>query len=867
MDLESIVGKTIDSLMGSSSSSLTNSKLVKLMDNAVSINEITAINTSINNTSIDVDNDNNSNNNINTPKVKKRKAKSSGIDQLLQDAQWYTSGYGKESQETRRSAANRIKREKARKEKEEMDKKKQEEWDALPEEEHMKVELERLKLKNERRERREERLKIKRESTQRRREAMLQKPRKSKRIKAEGDYYYGSEIDKLVKASQFFLNQGGKMLEKRQSKPPVRFEPPELVDRRYKLNQKKMKSLTHRSSTKLDKNLTDSDSSDTDSDNSTGSDSDNDSFSSDCGIITCKSSEEPEVHWFTTVLEDGEIDLTDEWKIMDDFVYLDDIPSTGNIPAIQASSLCADSSVDHHFFKGQKVYIHYPLSEYKEEYALFLPKSDTQFNPFDELGKIMELIALTFFPDRESQMVVNYDNPSDCIIGRYIKAFELYDEAQAIIEKNVKNLTKKPRKIFKRKIIIDNNDDFDFSKNDNKFFVHDNDKSDLSFGSHWRRKRPTKKLKKIETKVKIEEEVEEEQFNNLSLLPTPSDGSLSPFSSDGKLATPESVDYSMAAPLPFGLWNDPNLESEDLLDSDKRKPLASHEMELVEGIRRCIDEFNILVDQLRDEGSTFNVIRSRTTIPRTVVYELLNQCYSRTVLPECRKLKGYKAFSSRTYGELMPSFLTKIYNQVGLSKNMKFIDLGSGVGNCTIQAALEFGADSYGVEIMKNASELANQQYVEFCKRCAIWGIKPGNITLLGNQSFTENVRVKEIVDQCNVLLINNYLFDHELNEKIVELLQDIKVGTKIISLKPIVPVGYMTTWTSSTSILDRMKTTKHVYGENSVSWTFSGGYYFITEVMAEVTDDNFAVLRKRGYKPPTGSLQKINLNVYTNNV
>lgn len=838
MDLGSIVGKTIDSLM----TSTPNTKLDLLMDSVMTKTEPLGDPTPV-------------------PKPRKRKAKSSGIDQLLEDAQWYTSGYGKESPQGRRSSANRTKREQAMKEREEKVKMEEQKWNQLPDDEVARIQMEREKLKKERRERREAQLKVKREATQKRRQAMLQKPRKSKRIKADGDYYYGTEIDKLVKASQFFLNQGGQMSEKRQSKPPERFEPPEPVDRRYKLKQKRMKSLMHRSSNKLDNNSSESDSSSS-SDDFTDSDS-SDSDSSDDSAS--KSSEEPEVHWFTTILEDGEINLTEEWKIMDNFVYLDDIASSGDIPAIQASSLCGDSRVDHHFFKGQKVYIHYPLSEYVEEYSLYLPKSDTQFNPFDELGKIMELIARTFFPERESQMVVNYDNPFDCIIGRYIRAFELYDEAQAIIEKNVKDLSNKPKKIYRRKRI--DMDDTDLTMKDNKFYVFDDDKSDKTFGSHWRRKKRTRKVVKqpVSTEVEVKIENEDSQFNTHS-LPTPSDGSVSP-SLEGKAVTPESVDYSMTSPLPRGLWNDSELEPEDLLDADGLKPLASHQMDLIEGIKRCIDEFNILVDQLREEGSTFNVIRSRTTIPRTVIYELLNQCYSRTVLPECRKLKGYKAFSSRTYGELMPSFLTKIYNQVGLRHNQKFIDLGSGVGNCTIQAALEFGADSYGVEIMRNASELADHQLVEFERRCKIWGIKPGNIKLLGNQSFTDNPQVKELVDECNILLINNYLFDHELNEKIVELLQDIKVGTKIISLKPIVPVGYMTTWTSSKSILNRMKTTKHVYGENSVSWTFSGGYYFITEVMAEVADDNFTILRKRGIKPSTGNTQNINLNVYTNNV
>ncbi|GMG20866.1 unnamed protein product [[Candida] boidinii] len=209
-------------------------------------------------------------------------------------------------------------------------------------------------------------------------------------------------------------------------------------------------------------------------------------------------------------------------------------------------------------------------------------------------------------------------------------------------------------------------------------------------------------------------------------------------------------------------------------------------------IIKIIEEFNSIIENLNsegekignDEGTNENnqllkYVKNLDKFPLVSIYEILNQCYIRTVLPEAKKLSSYKAFSNYVYGELMPSFLTMVYKQSGLDANSTFIDLGSGVGNCCIQAALEFGCKSYGCEIMEHASRLCELQLIEFENRCKILGLNPGKIEFYLYQSFEDNKPVKETVNQCNVILCNNYLFDSKLNLKVTELFTDLKVGLK----------------------------------------------------------------------------------------
>ena len=63
--------------------------------------------------------------------------------------------------------------------------------------------------------------------------------------------------------------------------------------------------------------------------------------------------------------------------------------------------------------------------------------------------------------------------------------------------------------------------------------------------------------------------------------------------------------------------------------------------------------------------------------------------------------------------------------KLNLLPTQKFYDLGSGVGNTTFQAALEFGAcSSGGCEIMEHASKLTELQAGLIQKHLAVLGLQ-----------------------------------------------------------------------------------------------------------------------------------------------
>lgn len=228
--------------------------------------------------------------------------------------------------------------------------------------------------------------------------------------------------------------------------------------------------------------------------------------------------------------------------------------------------------------------------------------------------------------------------------------------------------------------------------------------------------------------------------------------------------------------------------------------------------------------------SFFNRLKQKSDISRFAIHQILLRIYSRIVSTDSRKLRSYKAFTAEVYGELLPSFTSEVLEKVNLLPHQKFYDLGSGVGNTTFQAALEFGAKvSGGCEIMEHASKLCKLQEHLMRKHLAVLGLKGLNLDFALLQSFVDNQAVRANVLESDVLIINNYLFDANLNNEVGRLLYGLKTGTKIISLRNFIRPRYKA---NGDSIFDRLSVEKHEMSDFlSVSWTANKVPYYISTV------------------------------------
>ncbi|KAJ7102545.1 histone-lysine N-methyltransferase [Mycena belliarum] len=218
-------------------------------------------------------------------------------------------------------------------------------------------------------------------------------------------------------------------------------------------------------------------------------------------------------------------------------------------------------------------------------------------------------------------------------------------------------------------------------------------------------------------------------------------------------------------------------------------------------------------------------------LPKKVLMRIIEENYQRSVGPHVQKLKQYEAFSSAVYGELMPSLVHEIIQLTKLKEDSLFLDLGSGVGNVVVQASLQTGCRSYGIELNPKPAKVARDMAANFKVRCRMWGVKVGDIEL-EEGDMLQSPRVNELISQADVLLVDNKVFEQSLNEQLRPKFLDLKEGAYVVSLAPFVPsLNARVTERNVDDISAIFDVSERTYHSGAVSWGNGGGTYYIHRV------------------------------------
>lgn len=244
------------------------------------------------------------------------------------------------------------------------------------------------------------------------------------------------------------------------------------------------------------------------------------------------------------------------------------------------------------------------------------------------------------------------------------------------------------------------------------------------------------------------------------------------------------------------------------------------------GFKATVKEYNDLLASLVEDGTIARNLDRLHQLPSHLVKFILAQTYDRAVAPSVESLNRYKVGTDGVYGELLYPFISKILvDDTKMTSHQVFVDMGSGVGNVVLQAALEIGCESWGCEMVENSCNLAEAQQKEFEARCMIWGIQPGEVHL-ERGDFRKSTRTLEALKRADVVLVNNKAFTPSLNAEIVNLFFDLKKGCKVISLRSFVSKSTNSVNDPGSSIFD---VETHTYPQSYVSWADSGGEYYIS--------------------------------------
>ena len=246
-------------------------------------------------------------------------------------------------------------------------------------------------------------------------------------------------------------------------------------------------------------------------------------------------------------------------------------------------------------------------------------------------------------------------------------------------------------------------------------------------------------------------------------------------------------------------------------------------------VHAAISDWNTALASLRDQGIIAKVLDSTHSLEPKLVERILNQTYSRIVSPRVKSLRDYENGTDNVYGELLPKFISAILKKdTYVTSEQVFVDLGSGVGNVVLQAALEVGCESWGCEMMPNACDLAELQQKEFEARCRLWGLAVGKIRL-ERGDFLTNCAISKVIQRADVVLVNNQAFTPELNEGLTSLFLDLKEGSRIVSLKSFVPAGHKITSRNLNSPYNILAVQEKEYYSGCVSWTNAPGTYYVS--------------------------------------
>jgi H3 lysine-79-specific histone-lysine N-methyltransferase len=236
-------------------------------------------------------------------------------------------------------------------------------------------------------------------------------------------------------------------------------------------------------------------------------------------------------------------------------------------------------------------------------------------------------------------------------------------------------------------------------------------------------------------------------------------------------------------------------------------------------------KFNSLIKDRVSDGTIPRIMDAMHALPLSLVKRITAQSYNRIVSPSAHSLRKVKG-KETTYGELLTPFVHKIFAQTHLNSSHVFVDLGSGVGNVVLQAALQTGAESWGIEKMPLAASLGSKQAAELQARARLWNISLGAIHLIAGD-FLETPAIDAVLRRADVVLVNNKVFGEKLNNDLLQKFLDLKDGCKVVSLESF-GGGAKQGVRHEQAIAGLFDEERFDSGTGSVSWVGESVEYFI---------------------------------------
>ncbi|KAK7074839.1 Histone-lysine N-methyltransferase, H3 lysine-79 specific [Halocaridina rubra] len=229
---------------------------------------------------------------------------------------------------------------------------------------------------------------------------------------------------------------------------------------------------------------------------------------------------------------------------------------------------------------------------------------------------------------------------------------------------------------------------------------------------------------------------------------------------------------------------------------------------------------------LLEKGTSLPASRLNKRPSRAMLKHIITQIYNHAVVdPE--KLNQYEPFSPEVYGETSYELICQMIDQIHITEDDTFVDLGSGVGQVVLQmAALTPCKICLGIEKADTPCRYASEMDRLYNKWMRWYGKRHSEYKLLKGDFLKKEHR--EAITGSSIVFVNNFAFGPNVDHMLKEVFADLKDGARIVSSKSFCPLNFRITDRNLTDIGTIMHVSELSPLKGSVSWTGKPVSYFL---------------------------------------
>lgn len=271
--------------------------------------------------------------------------------------------------------------------------------------------------------------------------------------------------------------------------------------------------------------------------------------------------------------------------------------------------------------------------------------------------------------------------------------------------------------------------------------------------------------------------------------------------------------------------------------------LIDYDTKCFESMQRLCEKYNRAIDSIQHlwKGTT-HPMKLNTRPNNGLLRHILQQVYNHSVTdPE--KLNNYEPFSPEVYGETSFDLVAQMIDEIKMTEDDLFVDLGSGVGQVVLQVAATTSCKHhFGVEKAEIPANYAETMDKEFRKWMKWYGKKHAEYTLEKGDFLSEEW--KERIANTSVIFVNNFAFGPEVDHQLKERFANMKEGGRIVSSKPFAPLNFRINSRNLSDIGTIMKVVELSPLKGSVSWTGKPVSYYLHTIDRTILENYFASLK-----------------------